>query len=320
MKEEFDDCNDFPSKENSAPTIFQVQRVENLITNKFKMFSGRATKAVLTVLCLNCFFAIVKASGDTGTVASLHNGSSVLLNEPLGSKKQVETKSESATAVATHALRLNDSFLFSENLKSITRKTPASLEIENDSAENFDSTEDEDERKSEFDDLVLTQTKSNSSDSSHLSKNANKNVYKVPRHGKKTMKSPQHMSYNMPQSSRFMSDEQYFQVFASLFDHYKWNIPDLKASLSRSQQCFKDIENYLNQLRLSREWAIKIADASGRYRGMFFFENDYWLGSQQFCNEINNDYEDVALQFFVVKARVNPFPSFNTTVSKLSVD
>jgi hypothetical protein len=45
---------------------------------------------------------------------------------------------------------------------------------------------------------------------------------------------------------------------------------------------------------------------------MFFFDNDYWLGSKQFCYEINREYKGVGnvpeMQFFVVKmiARISP--------------
>lgn len=277
------------------------------------MYSKNLTKALLTVICLNYSFAT--SEEETGIVASQQhqsNRSSVLLNEPLSSKKQVETKSESAIAVATHALKLNSSFLFGKNYKAMLgKKTPANLDIENDSAENFDSSEDEESAKNEFDGLSLTHSQSNSSESSLFpAKNTNKNVYKVPRHGaKKTVKSPA--------SSRLTSDEQYFQVFTSLWDHYAWKIPALEASLSRQQQCFKDVTEYLNQLMLSSDWATKMTDASGRYRGQFFFDNDYWLGSKQFCQEISNDFKGFGLQFFVVKARINPFQAFNNTVSRL---
>lgn len=31
------------------------------------------------------------------------------------------------------------------------------------------------------------------------------------------------------------------------------------------------------------------SDSSGRYRGQFFFGNDFWTGSLQFCKEVNNE-------------------------------
>lgn len=285
-----------------------------LVQGNLKMISRKLTNILLTVVCLNYSFANSVLSEETGSIASLRhqsNDSSVLLNEPLSGRKQVETKSESAIEIAAHALKLNSSFLFGKNYKTMLgKKTPAKLEMQNDSAESFDSSEDDESPKSDFAGLSLAHRQVDSSVSSLFPmRHANKNVYKVPRHGsKKTEQSPE--------SSRLKSDEQYFQVFASLFDHYAWNIPSLETSLSQSQQCLKDVDDYLSQLKLSSDWATKMIDASGRYRGQFFFENDYWLGSKQFCQEISCDYKEVALEFFVVKARVNPFPAFNTTVSK----
>jgi hypothetical protein len=49
-----------------------------------------------------------------------------------------------------------------------------------------------------------------------------------------------------------------------------------------------------------------------RYRGLFFFDNDYWLGSKQFCYEVNAEHKDVGnvpeMLFFVVKiiAKISP--------------
>jgi hypothetical protein len=49
-----------------------------------------------------------------------------------------------------------------------------------------------------------------------------------------------------------------------------------------------------------------------RYRGLFYFENDYWLGSKQFCYEVNYEYRNAKnipeMQFFVTKviAKISP--------------
>jgi hypothetical protein len=55
---------------------------------------------------------------------------------------------------------------------------------------------------------------------------------------------------------------------------------------------------------VSADWALKVSDASGRYRGMFFFDNSYWLGSKEFCEDIDSEYREIEampkLQFFVV--------------------
>lgn len=29
------------------------------------------------------------------------------------------------------------------------------------------------------------------------------------------------------------------------------------------------------------------SDQSGRYRGMFFYGNEYWVGNEAFCREVN---------------------------------
>lgn len=54
------------------------------------------------------------------------------------------------------------------------------------------------------------------------------------------------------------------------------------------------------------------SDASGRYRGQLLFGNDYWVGSQQFCFEINKDRQIVklgqkqpVLKFFVAQILFN---------------
>lgn len=272
------------------------------------MISRNLVRVFVTFLFVTYSFA--QSENDEGTIASLRHQTTYGSSDIVSNKKQVETKSESATAVATNALKSNNTLQIDRSNKIM--KTPASLEIENDSSENFDSEEDE-STKSDFDELTLTQTRKNSSESFFPS--SNKNVYKVPRKdsSKKTEKS---FSPNIARSPRMQSNEKYFQIFVSLFDHYAWNIPSLESTLHQSPQCFKEVEHYLNQLKLSKDWAMKTIDASGRYRGMFFFENDYWLGSKQFCYEISNDYE-VSLQFFVIQALVNPFPAFNTSVSEI---
>jgi hypothetical protein len=75
-----------------------------------------------------------------------------------------------------------------------------------------------------------------------------------------------------------------------------------------SSSCAEDMKTYMIALRRSEEWALKINDASGRYRGLYFFANDFWLGSKEFCYEINNEYKKLKnippLKFYVVKSIV----------------
>lgn len=57
---------------------------------------------------------------------------------------------------------------------------------------------------------------------------------------------------------------------------------------------------------------ISASDASGRYRGQLLFGNDFWVGSKQFCFEINgqrqvskHDPEQPLLKFFVAQILFN---------------
>ncbi|CRK99548.1 CLUMA_CG012865, isoform A [Clunio marinus] len=94
-----------------------------------------------------------------------------------------------------------------------------------------------------------------------------------------------------------------FHAFTQLFDHFMWNIGSFKTLLNG--KCFNDVQIYLNELKMSTAWGLRISDASGRYRGQFFFLNDFWLGSKQFCYNINNEFKNSVnkkyplLQFFV---------------------
>lgn len=53
-------------------------------------------------------------------------------------------------------------------------------------------------------------------------------------------------------------------------------------------------------------------DASGRYRGQLFFGNDFWVGSKQFCFEINKETQTLGhgtkapvLKFFIAQILFN---------------
>lgn len=54
------------------------------------------------------------------------------------------------------------------------------------------------------------------------------------------------------------------------------------------------------------------SDASGRYRGQLLFGNDFWVGSKQFCFEINDDRKTIieeshqpVFKFFVAQILFN---------------
>ncbi|XP_055548848.1 O-acyltransferase like protein isoform X2 [Wyeomyia smithii] len=79
--------------------------------------------------------------------------------------------------------------------------------------------------------------------------------------------------------------ESMFHLFTELYDHHLWNTTTYRHKLS--YDCAVDMDIYLEQLRQQRNWALQVSDSSGRYAGLSFFGNDFWLGSKSFCEEIN---------------------------------
>lgn len=100
-----------------------------------------------------------------------------------------------------------------------------------------------------------------------------------------------------------------FQMFINMYDHYFWNAEDLARNISKD--CADDLRTYLEDLKMGKIWALKgknlyhkilreifrtsrlitksllVSDASGRYNGLSFFDNDSWLGSKASCTETN---------------------------------
>ncbi|XP_053691457.1 uncharacterized protein LOC128739974 [Sabethes cyaneus] len=107
------------------------------------------------------------------------------------------------------------------------------------------------------------------------------------------------------------NSESLFHLFTELYDHYLWNITAYKYKLS--YDCAVDMDIYLQQLRRQENWALKVSDSSGRYAGLSFFGNDFWLGSKSFCEEINyvnskelrlENGQAVEMSFFVASIKI----------------
>ncbi|XP_019869984.2 nose resistant to fluoxetine protein 6 isoform X2 [Aethina tumida] len=62
------------------------------------------------------------------------------------------------------------------------------------------------------------------------------------------------------------------------------NWDGVKTTLSFG--CKRDVELYLEGLRRTENWALKMDDASGRYSNGWFWGNHFWLGSQSLCDNI----------------------------------
>lgn len=244
----------------------------------------------------------------------MQDGSSAIKNKSRNENLNADTQGESKTITARNAFQTG--LQFDENYKTLLNgESSAKLDLLNDSAEVDDVLNDEIMLKQRFDEFSLPEI-------DHKLKNPPKtmdnieNVYKVPKSKSKKTESirsniapfktnPVINDINsdklIRQENRF-SNESFFHAFTDLYDHFAWVDKSLSSASSR---CFADITLYLDGLRTSKPWAVKASDASGRYRGMYFFENDYWLGSMQYCYEINQAYRGVKgkpeFQFFVIK-------------------
>lgn len=167
--------------------------------------------------------------------------------------------------------------------KMLSGESVDDLEILNDSAEVDDSL-----GKWESNDFLL---KGNSTESSLKSvKTEMNNVFKV-----RKPKSEKRASFK-----KAATGDKVFQELTHLFDHFYWR--DFNSSSENALKCEDDMREYLMALRNGKKWAVQATDASGRYRGLFYFDNDYWLGSKQFCYEIKDSTIGIPqLQFFVIR-------------------
>lgn len=169
------------------------------------------------------------------------------------------------------------------------------LDVLNDSSEIDEPTE-HDIFSSDDDDFYKLQFPEKETTSKTPKESFKENIYKVP-------KTRNIKKFNMLKENNNFSVNS-FEQFTRLFDHFEWNLNNLNSS-EISKMCVEDVQLYLNELRNSKEWAIRAVDASGRFRGLFFSENDFWLGSKDLCDEVNNinfgNRKIPRLEFFVMK-------------------
>ncbi|CAH0552702.1 unnamed protein product [Brassicogethes aeneus] len=99
--------------------------------------------------------------------------------------------------------------------------------------------------------------------------------------------------YKLPSINVSVSDDSTTTVRASLsrvLDFYNTEI--LAANFGRvkntlSSGCRRDVSLYLDGLKRTTNWALKMDDASGRYSNGWFWGNHFWLGSQTLCDNIS---------------------------------
>ncbi|CAG9765093.1 unnamed protein product [Ceutorhynchus assimilis] len=107
--------------------------------------------------------------------------------------------------------------------------------------------------------------------------------------------------------------------FSGLFDQNQWNN---HLGVLKNQTCKRNMEFYIGKLKNGSSWAAKMYDASGRYNGLFFMGNDFWLGSKVLCQELQNNEANIevppfVLSYFVAKIRLSLSPKFTTPVNRL---
>lgn len=274
------------------------------------------------VLFAFCLLTLSSATEQTGSVR--RDNSSAVAKKSFNGKSQVDAKGESGLSPKPNA-----TFQFNKKYSELLSGEAASnLEVLNDSAEIEDDDMSGKFGGSRFDEFILPEHVATTMHSVKKPDDKFGNVYKVPKSkNKKTISThsfssraspksgfvtndfnPERLSSSIP-SGNASGHENYFHIFTSMFDHFLWNV---EAFSSVSKSCLEDVNFYLNELRASKNWAVKASDASGRYRGSFFFDNDYWLGSKQFCYEINYEFRKTKqvppLQFFVVLMTVKLHP------------
>lgn len=207
---------------------------------------------------------------------------------------RIESVTEKNHIEKTYSLQSNvsslpeKSFQFQEKGK-IEKETISSLEVLNNSAEIEDIAE-----KNESDQLAV-----NSSGLYSDKLIDRKNVY-------------QNEQDLLDHNKLFRRKKSFFEEFTHVFDHFNWS-SDMINRTHIKENCRVELNEYLHALKSGSEpWAFKVSDASGRYRGTYLFDNDFWLGSKQFCEEIGSEKSGNGkmpeLQFFVVRMITNLIP------------
>ncbi|PNF31216.1 hypothetical protein B7P43_G14861 [Cryptotermes secundus] len=76
-----------------------------------------------------------------------------------------------------------------------------------------------------------------------------------------------------------------------------------------TNDCGTHMDQYLSQLGEGVLWALKMADASGRYVPSFFWGNSYWTGSESLCYHLNSNASKLEappfkLGFYTVRLQI----------------
>lgn len=275
---------------------------------------------ILFAICLANTSSSKEISQKTGNTPqeSLLNVSaySELLNE----KTQVEAQSESEiTVTPRHALKFNTSLRLDKTYETLGNDSLVDLDLLNDSAEVEDTIINESSivvGNSGYEEISLPKHWDEKSSSNTKQNEPLENIFKVPKfRNKKTLSessvkmtkrlTPENLSMNMNNEGSHIIFQNYFHAFSSIYDHFLWNLSSFNTA---TRSCLSDMNTYLSDLKAAKSWALKASDASGRYRGLFYFNNNYWLGSKQYCYEINIEKtktdEFPAMKFFVLKMLV----------------
>lgn len=136
-------------------------------------------------------------------------------------------------------------------------------------------------------------------------------IYRVPIKPKKYKKHDNSNS-TLKFSGKHFSN---FHLFSNLYDHHLWDSEKIRENTT--DQCGKDMKNYLSKLRKGLPIALKASDSSGQYGGIYFFGNDFWMGSSQFCEEVNFENSQLGslesmptVGFYMIKILVRMEPYF----------
>lgn len=235
------------------------------------------------------------SSNQTGTITQFLKSQLARVSANVKQSQQPKSESEKSNANnfdSKYKLLLSGNF-------------PTALDLMNDSAEIDEPIEERDILSSDDDDddffkLKFPEKEGKSTGGLKFgSKAENQNIYKVPKSPKK---------FIAPRNATAVNERpNFFKHFTHLYDHFTWSFNDLNSS-ELSTICREDVQLYLNELNSEADWAVRSSDASGRFRGSFFFDNDFWIGSKDLCNEVNmdnaNNRKIPRMQFFVVKLLV----------------
>lgn len=228
-------------------------------------------------LIISCIIQILSAGDATGTgLPNLFSNSSYLrsfYNEThVATESESNYKSKVAISSQSPEVRWNiDGNLKTNNVDTLNVPSEDFSDLNHKIGEHF-SLKIFDEEHS-YQTALLEQTKAKEKNISKVPKTFRKRTLSVPPKPASNFSAVNDISIAKSSTTSF---EHNFHALTRLFDHSIWNSNSFEKNMTRG--CAKDISLYLKDLKDHANWALKVSDASGRYRGLFFFENDYWLG------------------------------------------